>query len=279
MQTIKRRLIPYILITPAAVIYATFSLIPLLGVFRTSLFRTNFIKIKWVGLGNYAKLLTDEKFFGSIFNSFMYAIIGVPLHLLIAVTVALLIYNTSEKWQDYAKTMIYLPGFLGAIILSSTWKWVWLPEGMVNTLLGLNVRWFTSRWTSIPPIILSATLIGWGGSLVMFSAALKSIPKETIDAAMVDGAKWWQIKLKILLPSMYKLIVLVSLLSTAGMFQLYYMIDLLAPYDYAGTLMWVMYKTAFTFSKYGRGSAYAVVLMFIILAVAIVQRWVLRRTK
>jgi ABC-type sugar transport system permease subunit len=276
MDRMKRKLLPYALVAPALIIYLTFSLIPLLGVFKTSLYKTNFIRTEFVGLKNYVRLLTDDTFLGSLYNSFLYTILGVPLHLFVAVGVALLIYNTSDKWQTYAKTAIYLPGFIGAIILASVWRWVWNRNGLVNGLLGLDMSWFASRWTSIPPLVLSSTVIGFGGSLVIISAGLASVPKESIDAAMVDGARWWQIKLRILLPAIYKIVILISLLQTAATFMLFYWIELLAPYDYAGTLMWVMYKTAFRYSKYGRGSAYAVVLMFIIIAVAMVQRRVMR---
>ncbi len=276
----NRRLIPYLLLSPAIVIYITFSFIPLAGVFRLSFFRTNFIRSEWVGLGNYLKLFTDDQFLSSLWNSVLYVILGVPTHLFIAVAVSLLIYNTSEKWQTYSKTLIYLPSFIGPIILSAVWAWIWHSDsGLVNNILGIRVPWFTSRWVSIPPIVVSATVSGFGGTLVIFSAILKGVSKESIDAARVDGASWRQIKTRILLPAMYPAIVLLSLLQTAGMFQLFYWIELLAPFEYAGSLMWRMYKTSFIFGKWGRGSAYSVVLMFIILAVAIVQRRLMRRAK
>ena len=274
----RRGLLPYMLLSPAIALYVTFSLVPLAGVFRLSFYRTNFIKTRWVGFENYIKLLAEEEFLGSLYNSILYIAI-VPLSLTLAVGVALLIYNAGERWQTYAKTVVYLPSFIGPVILSAVWAWIWHSDaGIVNNLLGVRVPWFTTRWTSVPPIVLSAAASGWGGSLIYFSAALKSVSKDSVDAAHVDGATWRQIKLRILLPQLYKLIVLLSLLGTAAAFQLFYLIELLAPYDYAGTLMWRMYKTAFTYSKYGRGSAYAVVLMFIILAVAMGQRRLMRRT-
>ena len=276
----RKKILPYLLLTPAIVVYVTFSLIPLAGVFRLSLFRTNFIKTRWVGLDHYVRLFTDKEFLGALYNSALYVILGVPVHLALAVGVALLISNTTERWQNFAKTFCYLPSFIGVIILSATWAWIWDADaGIINQMLGERVLWFSSRWLSIPPIVIAATVTNWGGSLVIFSAVLKGVPRSSIDAAMVDGAKWWQIKLHIFLPAMYQIIVLVSLMSTAAMFQLFYWIDFLAPFPYAGSLMWRMYKTAFTFSRYGRGSAYAVVLMIIILAVAMVQRAVMRREK
>ena len=275
-----KRALPYLLLAPAVIVYLTFSLIPLYGIFRLSLFRTNFVRSRFVGLKNYVDMFQDPLFFGALGNSILYVVLSVPLHLAMSLGVALLIYNTSEKWQTFSKTTIYLPSFIGAIIMSATWAWIWNPNGgVINQVMGAEVPWFTSRWLSIPPIVLTSTVTGFGGSVVLFSAMLKSVSKASVDAAMIDGAKWYQIKFRVLLPQMYPTIVLVSLLQTAAGFQLYYWIEFLAPYDYAASLMFLMYKTAFTLSKWGAGSARAVVLMFVILAVAMAQRAVMRRGK
>ena len=254
-----------------------FSLIPLAGVFRLSLFRTNFIRTSYVGLANYVRLFQDPEFWQTFGNSLLYTM-SLPISIFVGVSFAIMIYRVSEGWQTYARVMVYLPGFIGAIILSATWRGVWNADGgLVNQLLGIDVPWFSSRWTSIPPIIVSSLVSGWGGALIYYCAGLQSISPEVIEAARVDGASWRQIKYRILLPSLYKLIMLMVLLGTSGSFQEFYWCELLAPYDYAGTLMWKMYNTAFKHSKYGYGSAYSVVLMFIILTIVLVQRLIMKR--
>lgn len=271
-MTINKRYSPYALIAPALAFFLIFSLIPLAGVFYTSTFRTNFIRREFVGLRHYIALFTDKDFLGCLVNSFLYTIMGLPIGLFLSVSFAMLIYNTSERWQNYARIMVYLPGFVGAIILTATWRWVWSAAGPVNSILGLDIVWFSSRWKSIIPIIISSTISGWGGSLLYFSAGLSAISKETIEAAKCDGATWRQIRWKILMPQIRPLIVLVSIIGMAGWMQEYFWVQLMAPYPYAGTLMWQMYTTAFRYSKYGKGSSYSVVLMFIILTIAIVQK-------
>ena len=278
-MTIGRRITPYTLLLPAIGIYLVFSLIPLAGVFKLSLYRTNFVREQWVGLGNYERILTDKVFWSTFGNSLFY-LCGMPFTIFFGVSFALMLYRVSERWQTYARVMVYLPGFLGAIILSATWRQVWHPEvGLINKLLGIHVPWFTSRLTSIPPIIISSMVSGWGGALIYYCAGLQAISPEIIDAAKVDGANWRQIKYRILLPNLYKLIVLMSLLGTAANFQEFYWIELLAPYPYAATPVWLMYTTAFRHSKYGYGAAYSVVLMFLILSIVMIQRWVMGRKK
>ena len=273
----NKKYIPYLLILPALVIYIVFSLIPLAGVFRLSLYRTNFVRTSFVGLANYVRLFSDPEFWQTFGNSWLY-LMGLPISIFISVSFAIMIYRVSEGWQTYARVMVYLPGFLGAIILSATWRWVWAADGgLVNQIIGRDIPWFTSRWTSIPPIVASSLVTGWGGSLIYYCAGLQAISPDVLEAARVDGASWRQIKYRILLPNLYKLIMLMVLLGTSGCFQEFYWVELLAPYDYAGTLMWKMYNVAFKHSKYGYGSAYSVVLMFIILAIVMVQRWAMRR--
>jgi ABC-type sugar transport system permease subunit len=272
-----RKTAPYVLLIPALVIYVVFSLVPLAGVFKLSMFRTNFVREEFVGLANYVKILTDKTFWMTFGNSCIY-FLDLPVNIFISVSFALMLYRVSEGWQTYARVMVYLPGFLGAIILSATWRWVWHADsGLINNIFNLDVPWFSSRWTSVPPIMISSTISGWGGSLIYYCAGLQSIPKETIEAAKVDGASWRQIKYRILLPQLYKLIVLMSLLGTAASFQQFYWSELLAPYPYAGTVMWQLYNVSFRHGKYGLGSAYSVVLMLIILAIVMIQRRIMRR--
>ena len=279
-MTISKKAIPYVLLTPALVIYIVFSAIPLAGVFHLSLYKTNFVRESFVGLANYVRLFNDPDFWLTFGNSLLY-IIDLPFTIFLGVSFAIMLYRVSEGWQTYARVMVYLPGFIGAIVLSATWKWVWGSgdTGLINQILGVEIPWFTSRWTSIPPILLSSVAGGWGSSLIYYCAGLQSISPDVIEAAKVDGASWKQIKYRILLPSLYKLIMLMTLLGTAGSFQEFYWAEMLAPYPYAGTLMWQMYTTAFRHSKYGYGSAYSVVLMFIILIIVLVQRWIMSRGK
>ena len=276
---IGKKVSPYLLLLPAIGIYLVFSLIPLAGVFRLTFFKTNFVKEEFIGLRNYERLLTDKVFWTTFGNSLLY-LSGTPLTIFMGVSFAIMLYRVSERWQNYARVMVYLPGFLGAIILSATWRQIWHPEvGLINTMLGIDVPWFTSRLTSIPPIVISSMVSGWGGALIYYCAGLQAVPQEVIEAAKIDGASWRQIKYRILLPSLYRLIVLMSILAVAANFQEFYWIDLLAPYDYAATPTWLMYNTAFRFSKYGLGATYSVVLMVLILAVVMIQRWILSRWK
>ncbi len=280
----KRRLIPYVLIAPAFSMYVIFHLIPLGFAARLSLFKSNFVKVRWVGLQNYIEFFKSEEMLVSFYNTFIYIGLIVPLQLIVAVAMSLMIYNTGEKFQNFTKVTCYLPGLIGAIVLSATWSWVFssdmgLANQIVYMLVGERVGWFTSRWLSVFPIAAIEVMMGLGTGLIFFTAALKGLPKSMIDAAMIDGCNWRMVKLRLLLPNIWETIVLVALLKTIATFQLYYTINFLAPYDYAGNLMFRMYTTSFIFNKYGRGASYSMILMVLILGFAIFQMRMMRREK
>ena len=279
-ENLSRRIIPYLLIAPVFILFITFTVIPTISVVRLSFFRTNFVKSEYVGLANYARLFTDKAFLSSLYNSLLYVLIGTPLFMTFATGMTLLIYNTGERWQTFAKTFCYLPTFVGSIILCAVWEWIWHADnGIVNQILGTRVSWFSTRWLSIPPILIACVATGIGTSFVILSAVVNSFPQSSIDAAHIDGATWWQIKTLILLPALAKTIVLLSLLTMIGLFMEYYYINFLSPYSYATNLMWTLYHTAFRFSRYGRASAYSVVLTLIIMTVAITQQKLARRNQ
>lgn len=280
----KRRLIPYALIAPAFTMYVIFHLIPLGLAARLSFFKSNFVKTTWVGLKHYINFFTSEELLVTFYNTFIYIGLIVPAQLAVAVAMSLMIYNTGERFQNFTKVTCYLPGLVGGIVLSATWAWVFSSDmGLANQiaymLAGKRVAWFANRWLSVIPIAGIEVMMGLGTGLILFTATLKSIPRSVIDAAMIDGCNWRMIKFKILLPHIWQTIILVALLKTIATFQLYYMIHFLAPYDYAGNLMFRMYTTSFIFNKYGKGSAYSMILMALILIFAIFQMRVMKRER
>jgi len=280
----KTRLIPYTLILPALISYVTWHVIPIIGVMRLSLFKTNYVRTKWVGLKHYIDMFSDPEFLNALGNSVLYVVLVVPANLAIAVGVALMIFNTKENYQTYVKTLVYLPGFIGALILSATWAWIFSADlGLANQisvmLINKRVPWFSTRILSVLPICIAHVVTGAGGGVILFNASMKAIPSNVIDAAMIDGCNWPKIKLRILLPNIRGTVVLVALVQTIATLQLYYWIRFLAPFDYASNLMFRMMQLAFQYNKYGKGSAQAVVLMLIIMCIAWFQFRLMRKAK
>lgn len=166
---------------------------------------------KWVGLDNYKRLFTKDKYFvKSFFLTFKYALMSVPMKLVMALIVAMIL-NMRLKAINLFRTVYYLPSIMGgSVAISILWRFMFMKDGMLNKLLGF-VRIPAVDWLGDPDIALVtiSLLVIWqfGSSMVLFLAGLKNVPTELYEAAAVDGAsKWvqfWNITFPMLTPVVF----------------------------------------------------------------------------
>lgn len=166
---------------------------------------------KWVGLENYIKLFKKDKYFvKSFFLTFKYALLSVPMKLVMALIIAMIL-NMKLKGINLFRTVYYLPSIMGgSVAISILWRFMFMKEGMVNKLLGvLHIP--AVNWLGDPDIALVtiSLLVIWqfGSSMVLFLAGLKNVPTELYEAAAVDGAnKWvqfWHVTFPLLTPVVF----------------------------------------------------------------------------
>jgi oligogalacturonide transport system permease protein len=147
---------------------------------------------KWVGLENYTRLFFEDKYFWkSLFLTFKYALMAVPMKLIMALFVAMLL-NMKLKGINFFRTVYYLPSIMGgSVAISILWKFLFMKEGVINKTLSL-VGISAVDWLGDPDIALVtiSLLVVWqfGSSMVLFLAGLKNVPTELYEAASVDGA-------------------------------------------------------------------------------------------
>jgi len=253
-----------------------FTIWPLAEVVKLSLYKTNFITTKFVGLDNYIYALTDPDFLQSIINSIFYALILVPGQILAALFTALSIYSLNKRWQDISRIILYVPVLSAGIIIAGSWKWIFHIDGPINWLLSIfnieAVNWFAQGITAIPIISFIVIFSSFGSNLIILLAAILSIDKGILEAAMIDGASEHQIKWQIIVPIISPVIVLIGLLSAINAFQIFENIYALAPQTFATTITFKIYQTGFMFSKYGIASAEAVILLIIILVLSLIKK-------
>lgn len=166
---------------------------------------------KWVGLANYTKLFTKDKYFWkAFFLTIKYALMSVPLKLLFALIIALIL-NMKLRGINTFRTIYYLPSIMGgSVAISILWKFMFMKEGMINKLFAVfhipSVDWLGSPKIALLTISL---LVVWqfGSSMVLFLAGLKNVPLELYEAASVDGAtkfrQFWNITLPMLTPIIF----------------------------------------------------------------------------
>lgn len=146
---------------------------------------------EWIGLSNYARAFSDERFYLSLFNTAYLTFIGVPLGLAFALMIALVLNLRSAPARGFARAVSYLPAIIPAVVVAYLWRWMFNgSNGLINTMIssvGLTApNWLLDpAWTRPAVIIISLWTVG--GTTVIYLAALRGVPIELHEAAQLDG--------------------------------------------------------------------------------------------
>jgi multiple sugar transport system permease protein len=271
-----------IFISPWIIGFTLFTLYPTMASFYYSFTDKALIKPpKLVGFENYINLFTDDDLFGkAIYNTFYMVIFSVTLNITIAFLTALLL-NMKIHGQAFFRTIFYLPTIMPPVAGVLLWLWIMNPQyGILNTVLGWfgiqGPAWFSSPMWSKPAVLFMGVW-GIGGSTILFLAALKGVPVEFYESAMLDGANWVQRTLKITIPLVSPVSLFIAITSTIAAFQIFTQ-SYIASRDTLGapreSLLFYaiyIYRNAFVYLKMGYASAMAWVLFLIILVVTFIQ--------
>jgi multiple sugar transport system permease protein len=276
-------------VSPWLVGLLVFTLYPILASFYYSFTEYDVISPpRYVGLANYRELLTgDPLFWRSVRNTLFIAAVGIPLNLSVAVAVALLL-NLKVRGMAFYRTIFFLPSIVPEVATAMLWAWILNPQfGLANAMLrtiGLSgVGWLTDPSWSKPSLLLIG-LWAFGGSMVIFLAALQDIPEHLYEAAELDGAgsirKTWHVTLPMLTPTIFFNLVL----GVIGAFQYFtaaFVLTQGSGNPSSSTLFYaiLIYRNAFSYFKMGYASAMAWILFaFVFLITFIIfktsGRWV-----
>ena len=240
---------------------------------------------RFVGLKNYAMMLNgDPVFLKSLWNTF-YMALSIPLGMATGLGLALLL-NYEIKGIAIYRTFFYLPSIMPAVAASILWIWIFNPrEGILNALLmqiGLGgPAWLQDENWSKPALILMG-LWGAGGSMVVWIAGLKGIPRHLYEAAEIDGAGALRRFFNITLPMLSPYILFNLIMGLIGTFQIFtqaFVMTQGGPVDSTLFYAYHLFNNAFRYMKMGYASALAWVLFVIILVLTVIQlhlskRWV-----
>jgi multiple sugar transport system permease protein len=205
-RKMRQNVTAYLFILPWLISLLVLSAYPILSAFYLSATDYTIMNTPtWVGLRQYVDMFTkDPLYWKSVYNSFYYAILAVPLQLIVALALALLL-NMKAKGVGIFRTIYYLPSLVPVVAATIMWIFLFDPRaGVVNAglnLIGLpSLGWLKSAAWSKPALILMSLWGATGWQMLIFLASLKEIPKVYYEAAMVDGANSWQRLLKITFP-------------------------------------------------------------------------------
>lgn len=267
----KKHLWGYLFLVPALAIFIMFMWVPIFKGFLYSFYTVDFVKGNtFVGFDNYHRALTDPDVWTALKNTFYYMglclIIGfwVPIAFAIAI-------SELRKFGGFVRVAAYLPYVMPAVVLYGLWRWLYDPVGPINALLGSlgldNVAFLTdSRWSMIS-LVFMETWQQFGSGMLIYLAAVLSIPRDWYEAAEIDGAGVWARIRHITLPSMRNLIILMLILQIISTSQGYQsQMALLdgGPNNTTLTYALLIVKYAFTRLDYGTATALGM-LMFVVL--------------
>lgn len=264
-------------VLPMVFVFLFFSWSPIVQSVIMSLQKTNLIVSEWVGLDNYVAVITDPELGRAVVNTVYFAVLalllGFPLPLFMAV-----LMSEVRRGKGLYSALAYLPVVIPPVVAVLLWKFFYSADssGVFNTVLGWvgipPQPWIQSAVQAMPSLVIEATWAAAGGSIIIYLAALLSVPPELYDAAEVDGAGIWRKVWHVTLPQLRGILFIMLILQVIATAQVF-----LEPFLFTGggpagatkTILLYIYDKAFRNSlggDYGEATAVSV-LLAIVLAV------------
>lgn len=260
---------------PMLFVFIIFSWSPIVQSVVMSLQKTNLIETSWVGLDNFARVFADPRLPKAVLNTLYFAglalLFGFPIPILLAV-----LMSEVRRGKGLYSALAYLPVVVPPVVAVLLWKFFFdaSPTGVFNTFLswvGLPPQpWLQDTATAMPSLVLEATWAGAGGSVIIYLAALISVPPELYDAAEVDGASIWRKIWHITLPQLRTVIFVMLILQIIGTAQVFlepFLFTAGGPNNATITVLLLIYQYAFGTSlgsHYGEATALSLMLAVVL---------------
>jgi ABC-type sugar transport system permease subunit len=272
------RLTPLLYLAPMSALVGVFLLYPAADTIWTSLTdSTGINEPSFIGVDNFTRLFQDPAFATSFKNT-VYWVVGV-LVLQVGLGLLMALVLSATPFGRLLKGIFYVPAAISAAATGVIWYFIFTPEqGMLNSafrLVGLGS--LAQDWLVEPPLntwamIGAATWQGLGPAMILFLVGLQAIPRDPIEAALVDGATGWRLFWHITFPllrPMTAVVVAISLINSFKVFDLIWVMTQGGPYRSSETLAVTMYRESFVSFHVGYGASVAVVLTAIVLVISI----------
>lgn len=242
------------------------------------------------GLANYEALLTDPIFHRAIQNSLYYALVWVPLTMVIGLSLALIV-NQKLRGRTFFRAAYYFPAIASSAAITILWIFIISPEGLFNTVRGTmglnplfealgfgpNKNWIGDQDTALNAVILLNAWTTSGTFMLFYLASLQSISNQIYEAAAIDGASAWQTFRRITFPLLRPGHYFVATVAVIGALQLFDQAAIAGgpsgdPNNALMTMVLYLYNAAFAQFKFGYAAAVGVVLFIVIFSATLIQR-------
>jgi alpha-glucoside transport system permease protein len=285
-ERVKRKVEPYIFIGPVLLLIGLFVIWPTLQSIRLSFMEEAIDgSTTWVGFQNFKDLFAEDYFFDMVINNLMWIAIVPILTVLLGLAIAQFANNVGPRQEKIFKSIFFMPMTISFVSAAVIWRYMYAyaPEGnnqiglfnAIWTALGGEPQtWFQIEAFKLNNLLLMIILI-WlsaGYAMVLLSAAIKSVPEDTLEAGRVDGASTSQIFFKIILPQIWPTAIAVFITVLIGAMKVFDIVLAMTGGNFNTTVLaQTFYLEYFIYGNTGKAMAAVVILILAIIPVMIYQ--------
>ena len=270
---------PYLFLLPAALVLVVFFFIPFFQTIWLSFqdYSTNIYHATFTGVKNYIDILHNPIFYKVMWNTILYLVVAVPILAIVPLFLAILI-NQKIKGITLYKILIYLPVIVSIVVAAIAFKWLYAEQGILNYILNVlhinSIGWLTDPKYAIYSVIIVTIWKGIGYYMMIYLAALMSVPKELYEACDIDGAGFLKKHLTVTVPHIMPTIALVTTISSISAMKIFaeiYVMTKGGPLNSTKTIVYYIYEKAFENLDLGYASAMAVILLVIVMIFSLIN--------
>lgn len=244
---------------------------PIFETFYQSVCKTGDFGIgnEFIGLKNFVTLIHDKEVFRTLFNSFRYAAVSLPVTIAISLVLAVLL-NRKMKGRGIYRTIYFLPMVCAPAAVAMVWKWLFNQNyGLLNHIFGTDINWITDPKIAWISVIIVGVWSGIGNNMILLLGGLQDIPKDYYEAAAIDGStgihSFFHITIPLLSPMLF-FIIQTGIIGALQLFDLPFMLmdQSSRAWPTVKTITYLFYEYAFEKGDKGYGSTIVVFMVVII---------------
>ncbi len=277
----------YLFVLPATVLYLTFVIAPVIvTTILAFAYYDPMLGSQWVGFDNFIRFFTDQRSLQILWNTLRFALFAVTFNVSIGLVLALALNRAMPGWLLYFfRLAFFLPVIIAAAFVSIVWTYFYGDDlGVINyylRLIGLpGVRWLTDAGQAMTSIIIMDVWKNTGFFMIIFIAALQGVPKNILEAAVMDGTPAWRQFFRITLPYISPVVFFCIVYASIGALQVFESIVILTqggPGDATRSLSIQIVEEGFGSFQIGYAASISVVMTVIILIITAIQQILSRK--
>jgi alpha-glucoside transport system permease protein len=281
-RKVSAKVLPYVFIAPVLALVSLFLVYPTVQTIMFSFMNAD--SSEWVGMRNYNKLFADEEFLHTLANNFAWVAIVPALTVILGLLIATLTDRLGSVRERVFKSIIFMPMAISFVAASSVWRltYSWNPDGnqvgLLNAIIqafgGQPFNWLQTETLGLNNFLLMVIVLwaGTGFAMTLLSAAIKSVPQETVEAASIDGANGAQTFFRIIVPQIRGTMVAVFITTLISAMKIFDVIWGMTGGNYHTNVLGVdFFLQYFVYNHTGKASAVVVLLVLAIIPIMIYQ--------